>query len=59
MSKDVYVLKLCEQCANMVLGMVLVKVTYASEQAKCQFCSKKKPVDTYRVIVQGKGSTHE
>lgn len=52
---DTYILKLCKLCADMVLGMILVKVSPAEEIGKCEFCKKKKPVNFYRVTVIPKG----
>ena len=48
---DTYLLKLCKICAEMALGMILVKVSPAEEVARCEFCRKKKPVNDYRVTV--------
>lgn len=52
---SVYVLKLCQMCAQQVLGMVLVKTSSLAEAAKCDFCHKKKAVDVYRVTMDKKG----
>ena len=59
MSRDIYLLNICDLCADLVLGMTLVKVSYIAENKRCDFCKKKKTTYTYRVMVNGKGDTNE
>lgn len=55
MSKVIQILRLCTQCAESLLGFVVVREPNSREAGKCEFCKKKKETDIYRVMSERSG----
>lgn len=49
MGKDVYMLKLCKECRDGLIGFITVPSSTITEEDKCELCKKTKPVIYYRV----------
>ena len=55
MSKVVHTLNLCAQCAESLIGFVVVRLNQIEIAGKCANCRKKKPVSTYRIMSERSG----
>lgn len=57
MSKVIQMLRLCVECAENLIGFVVVRESNIESLEKCQLCKKKKPTYVYRVMSERSGKS--
>lgn len=51
MSKPIQFLRLCVQCAESLIGYLVIRENDIEDQnGKCELCKKKKPTYVYRIM---------